>query len=660
MKDELQHVTEQYRRLSANYPRRKTDKFFVDYENKYKYNGFMDKTVRYIEEFQLLNPELWRRFVQQFREDADGEDAGWRGEYWGKMMRGACFVYSYTQNAQLYQILTQTVADMMDSADENGRISSYAVGREFDGWDIWSRKYVLLGMQYFLEICTDNAFADKIIASMCGQVDYMMDKIGDKEDGKTPITSATRHWRGLNSSSLLEPVVRLYSLTNEKKYLDFAEYIVHCGGTDVANIFELAYQNEFYPYQYPVTKAYEMTSCFEGLLEYYRIVGEEWHKTAILHFADKILESDFTVIGCCGCTHELFDHSAVRQANTTNGEIMQETCVTVTLMKFFYQLNLLTGNAKYVDAFEISLYNAYLGAVNTEKVIEPTIQKEHPDWNIEPLPFDSYSPLTAGTRGNGIGGLKLMSDNHYYGCCACIGAAGIGLVPKLQLLATKQGFVMNLFIDGTVETQTASGNKIIFETKTEYPKNRSVAITIHTEQAEEFDLLIRNPKWSKTTKLTVGGEQIAVGEGYIRVSRAWKNGDVVEMTLDMRTQAIMPIPYGEQILMNKVIWGHNYMVSTYDKEDPLAHKHIALRRGPVMLAQENRLGYSVDEPVSVQVNADGTVNTVLPDTDIAPYPHMVEVKVPLADDGYMTVTDYASAGKLWTEESKMAVWMLTK
>lgn len=649
-----------YIKNTANYPRLKTDKYFADYENKYQYSGFMDKTFRYIEDFQLLKPELWRRFVQQFREDADGADAGWRGEYWGKMMRGACFVYSYTQNAELYQILTQTVADMMENADEDGRISSYAVEREFDGWDIWSRKYVLLGMQYFLEICKDNAFAEKIINSMRGQVDYIMGKIGRAEEGRKPITTATRHWRGLNSSSLLEPIVRLYSLTNEKKYLDFAEYIVSCGGTDVVNIFELAYQNDFYPYQYPVTKAYEMTSCFEGLLEYYRVTGEEWHKTAILNFADRVLESDFTVIGCCGCTHELFDHSVVRQTNTTNGEIMQETCVTVTMMKFFYQLNLLTGNSKYADAFEISLYNAYLGSVNTEKVIEPTIQKEHPDWKIEPLPFDSYSPLTAGTRGNGIGGLKLMSDNHYYGCCACIGAAGIGIVPKLQLLTIEKGFVMNLFIGGTVETTTPSGKKIVFETQTEYPKNGNATITIHTEQEEAFELLIRNPYWSKTTKILVNGEKADTTEGYICVNRTWKDGDRIELSLDMRTEAIYPIAYGEQILMNKVIWGHNYMVSTFDREDPIAHKHIALRRGPVMLAQENRLGYSVDKSVSIKVSEDRTVDTVLSKQDIAPYPHIVELQVPMTDGGYMAVTDYASAGKLWTEESKMAVWMLAE
>ena len=138
-----------------------------------------------------------------------------------------------------------------------------------------------------------------------------------------------------------------------------------------------------------------MTSCFEGLLEYYRITGIEKHKIATINFANRVLETDFTVIGSSGCTHELFDHSTVRQANTDNFVIQQETCVTVTIMKFFSQLALLTGDTKYIDAFEISLYNAYLGAINTDKVIEPTLLKEHPDWDIEPLPFDSYSPLTS-------------------------------------------------------------------------------------------------------------------------------------------------------------------------------------------------------------------------------------------------------------------------
>ena len=633
--------------------------FEVGAGNYCKFHGVIDRSIQYIEEFQLLRIDLWKRFVQQFKEDAD-YDAGWRGEYWGKMMRGACFVYAYSEDETLYQVLKDSVVDMLSTQDEYGRISSYGIEHEFDGWDIWGRKYVLLGMQYFLEICKDTALSDRIIKSMCRQVDYIMRKIGDPAKGKLLITKATRHWRGLNSSSLLEPVIRLYNLTKEDKYLDFASYIVDCGGTDVVNIYDLAYEDKLYPYQYPVTKAYEMTSCFEGLLEYYRVTGIEKYKTSIVNYANKILESDFTIIGCCGCTHELFDHSTVRQANTNNDMIMQETCVTVTMMKFLYQMTLLTGEAKYVDAFEISLYNAYLGSINTEKVIEQTILKKHPDWSIEPLPFDSYSPLTAGTRGNGIGGLKVMSDNHYYGCCACIGSAGLGLVPKMVMLASTRGFVINLYLDGIVQMVTSSGNHLIFRMETTYPVSGRIKITIDMEESERFELLIRIPTWSIQTEMTVNGEAVEAENGYTKIERNWQTGDVVELQLDMRTKAIYPVSYGHQVLMNKVVWGANYMVPTYDEEDPTAKNHMALRRGPVILAQENRLGYSVDEPVDISINKDGYVDVAFPEKKIAPYENILELVVPLMDGTGMHVTDYASAGKLWTEESKMAAWMLVK
>lgn len=633
-------------------------------QDVYQFNGIIDKSVKFIEEFQLLRVDLWKRFVQQFKEDADFE-GGWRGEYWGKMMRGACFVYRYSQNPELYQILTETIKDMLSAQNEDGRISSYDVNHEFEAWDLWCRKYVLLGMEYFLEICKDANLSAQIIDCLCRQVDYIIGKIGDTKEGKKLITKATRHWRGLNSSSILEPIVKLYRITGEQKYFDFAAYIVNCGGTDVVNIFELAYEDKLYPYQYPVTKAYEMTSCFEGLLEYYYVTKEEKYKTSVINFANKILESDFTIIGCCGCTHELFDHSTVRQANTDNGVTMQETCVTVTLMKFFYHLAALTGNGKFVDAFETSLYNAYLGSINTEKVIEPSLLANHPDWCIEPLPFDSYSPLTAGTRGNGIGGLKLMSDNHYYGCCACIGAAGLGLVPQMALMHTEKGISLNLYVDGYVRTSTPAGHQLTLNVETTYPVGANVKVTLEMEQPEQFALQIRIPAWSKRNSLTVNGVLVAIdgdgaaaNKGYVRLDRIWCSEDCVELSMDMRTECIKPIPYGSQVLMNHVVWGANYVIPTFDEEDPLAKNHRALRRGPIVLAQDNRLGYSVEEPVGILVREDGYVDVSFPEEKLAPYETMVELAVPLVDGGKMYVTDYASAGKLWTEESKMAAWML--
>lgn len=634
-------------------------------QDKFQFHGIMDESVKFIEEMQLLRSDLWIRFVQQFKEDSDN-DRGWRGEYWGKMMRGGCFVYSYSKNPALYQALRETIEDMLSAQDEEGRISSYGKDYEFDGWDLWSRKYVLLGMQYFLEICEDDTLTERLLVSMCRQVDYIMRYIG-KEEGKRSITKATRNWRGLNSSSILEPIVRLYRLTKEQRYLDFASYIIACGGTDVINIFDLAYEDQLYPYQYPFTKAYEMTSCFEGLLEYYYVTGEERYKTAVVNFANKVLESDFTIIGGSGCTHELFDHSTVRQANTNLNRLMQETCVTVTLMKFFYRLNVLTGDRRFADAFEISLYNAYLGAINTEKVIEPGLLREHPDWEIEALPFDSYSPLTAGTRGNGIGGLMHMKDNHYYGCCACIGSMGLGLLSKMTLLH-KEGLILNLYFDGEIQTKTPQGKTLHITTETLYPVDGTVQMTFEMEAEEEFELRLRIPEWSKQWNVKIdnieeyveiydGAELI---QGYLCLKRNWRNGASITLSLDMRTEVLRPIPYGHQILMNRHLFGLDYTTPSYDEEDPRAKYHVALRRGPIMLAQENRLGYQVDEPMAMPKEKNGYAEVYVPEQEIAPYKHQLEVVVALTDGKKMHVTDYASAGKLWTEESKMAVWMLTK
>ncbi len=649
-----------YKELTANFPRNDNDKFF-DLANDLKFNGWLDESSNLITDMQLRDAKMWQLFVEQFRTNPDIVDAGWRGEFWGKMMRGACFVYNYSKDATLYNVLKESVADMMNAQDELGRISTYTVEKEFDGWDLWSRKYVLLGMEYFIEICDDEEFKAQIIDCMKRQVDYLCSKIGWASEGKLLITRLTRHWRGLNSSSILEPIVRLYSLTGEQKYLDFADYIVACGGMDVENVFELAYRNEMHPYQYPVTKAYEMTSCFVGLLEYYRIRKNEKHLTAIINFANRVLEDDFTVIGSAGCTHELFDHSTVRQANPDRGDPRaQETCVTVTLMQFFYQLNLITGDSKYIDAFERSLYNGYLGAINTDDAIDTAAAKQYPELTMVPMPFDSYSPLTPGIRGNGTGGLKPFEDGRYYGCCICIGSAGIGVAMKTAVLTSKSGVVVNLFEKGSVTQPLANGKNVTLCLDTEYPVGNKVKITVDTDCDDDFEILVRNPEWSVNTAASVNGKEITVTKGYISIYRKWTKGDVIEVAFDMRAKAIFPIPYGSQILMNKVVWGANCMCPTFDREHPSTRKHIAIQYGPLMLAQENRLGYSVDDAVSVKVNDDGYVDIVIPEKKTAPYACALEAQIPTTDGGYFTVTDYASAGKLWTEESKMAVWFNTK
>ena len=77
------------------------------------YQGIADEMLRLVEEKQLKDRSLWKLAAKQFAGPADDADHGWRGEYWGKMMRGACMTYSYTQNEKLYSVLQSAVENLL-------------------------------------------------------------------------------------------------------------------------------------------------------------------------------------------------------------------------------------------------------------------------------------------------------------------------------------------------------------------------------------------------------------------------------------------------------------------------------------------------------------------------------------------------------------------
>ena len=248
------------------------------------YSGNAAENIELIQSWQLKDRELWKILVEQFRNGFDNERRRWRSEYWGKLMRGAAMTYAYTLDDELYAVLEETVLDLLTVQDELGRITSYDLEHEFSGWDIWGRKYVLLGLQHFMEISKSAELNGRITAAMMAHADYIIKKIG-KGEGQIPLDDTSGHWLAMNSHTILEPMVRLYNLTGEKRYLDFSSYIVENGGIggEGNNIFELALEGKLAPFEYPTNKAYEMMSCFEGLIEYARVTGEEkWFRAAII------------------------------------------------------------------------------------------------------------------------------------------------------------------------------------------------------------------------------------------------------------------------------------------------------------------------------------------------------------------------------------------
>ena len=628
------------------------------------FSGCADSIAHFLEKEQLLDRVLWKRFVNQFREQIDGTNYGWRGEYWGKMMRGGAMVYEYTHNEELYDVLTETVRDMLTVAEESGRVSSFSVETEFDAWDLWCRKYVMLGLIYYYDICRDEALKEEIITFLCRSTDYIIAHIG-KEEGKKEITLATRSWLGVNSSSILEPVVRLYQLTGEKRYFDFATYIVEEGGAKGINIFELAYENKLYPYRYGVSKAYEMISCFEGLIEYYCVTGVEKYKTAAVNFAKAIMESDVTVIGSCGCTHELFDHSKARQTAKYDG-VMQETCVTVTWMKFCSRLLRLTGESIFADCIEQSFYNAYAGALNTEHKVCDYIYNRYVVKDKNPylvdtfLTFDSYSPLTAGKRGAKVGGAQLLSDKSYYGCCVCIGAAGVGVFTKHSVLTDEEGLIVEFFEKGE-QTVSYKGKNIKLVMDTQYPAEGKIKLTVDTADACDMTIKIRIPQWSVKTVIKTQ-QPYEIKDSYAVITGSWNGETAVEIAFDMTVRAAYPISWEEDVIytdMSNRQPGSHLAKAMTVKHVPEDDDYISLSYGPIVLCADSRMGKSADSVFAFRQEECGFVYKVSEKKEIAGGSQCL-VHLTFASEAgeEIHLVDYGSVGRDW--ETKIAAWMRTK
>ena len=89
-----------------------------------KYSGTVHDYVLMTEKHQLLKKETWDKFVEVFTENSDDSDIGWRCEYWGKMMRGACITYRYHGTDELYGMLEYAVRELLKAQRADGRFHS--------------------------------------------------------------------------------------------------------------------------------------------------------------------------------------------------------------------------------------------------------------------------------------------------------------------------------------------------------------------------------------------------------------------------------------------------------------------------------------------------------------------------------------------------------
>ena len=581
-----------------------------------RYTGTADEAVRFTLLHQLLDGALWKRLTDVFGYDSDSVDNGWRCEFWGKTMRGGCLTYRYTGDEALYETLTAAAERLLALQRDDGSFSTYPAGADLCGWDVWGRKYVLSGFLHYYGICRDETLKERILTAMTRHAFALRDALRNRG---WKITQTSESWGGVNSASFLEPLTALVALTKNAELLAFAREIFETGGCRDGNLCD-AVRTGLRPHEFPEVKAYETISFFEGVLGLYELTGETELLAFVLAFADSVRRNEITLIGSAGCTHELFDHSALRQTDPGEG-IMQETCVTVTWMRLNARLFMLTGKERYFTELERSAYNGLYGAINRDSRMlwEPNSRQ----W-MSALPFDSYSPLVDQRRGRAIGGLKFFREGGFYGCCACIASAGTALLPLFAVTACSDGVAVNTPLPGSVRLKTPGGAEVTLEIETAYPAKAGYTLRLHLSSPERFALRLRAPAFIREPAVTVCGEAAAVKaeDGCLTLRRTWRDGDCVTFEGDVQAE--------KKELNGKTafVYGPLALARDAEKED------CGSLKDPVRLAAGAL-------PRAAEPEAGETVRFLLDRENGAP----------------VILTDYAACGRRWDRSSAaVSVW----
>ena len=541
------------------------------------------------------------------------------GEMWGKAVRSGCMFYRYTADPELKEILSQTVKDLLSTVRPNGSISCVPPEKQPDGpgGDLWERKYVLLGLDRYYDLVEADP---AVLRAMTDQADCIIEQVG--EPPKVPITSLGWSPNHIESSTLLEPFMRLYNRTGEKRYLDFARYIVSTGGSEGYDIFRQAYDN-VPPHEmggtYP--KAYEMMSMFEGAVEYYRVTGDEYVRRSFMNLYDNIRRNEITIVGNGGGDQpyhpavmgEGWDHTAVEQTNPDITRMM-ETCVGVTWMKFCSQILRLTGDPSAVDEIEKYIYNGLLGAM-----------KPSGDGFSYVNLFNGEKVTNYGW-GTTFGSLPVT-------CCNLNGPMGLAYIPAV--MESDRGPVVNLYNAARAELSTPQGDSLSLRIETDFPLSDRVLVRVDPHAASLFTLSLRIPSWSERTVVKVNGKKVRSVEpgAYLSLERIWKPGDRVELAFDMRCR-LLDAPRGS----NRA--GDSFQ---------------ALVWGPIVLARDENIDPDYDEPVRVVAGKDRVVRVKRVAPTLAST--RLEFEVP-TDDGPIRMTDYASVNG-W-EGAHICTWLPVK
>jgi DUF1680 family protein len=400
-------------------------------------------------------------------------------------------------------------------------------------------------------------------------------------------------------------LVKLYRKTGDERWLKLAKYFIDSRGHG-----NRPYSQDHMPVvdqTEAVGHAVRANYLYSGVTDVAALTGDQRYLEAVTKIWENIVSKKLHLTGGCGA---LAGGEAYGKNYELPNDCYNETCAAVAFLFWNHRMFLMTGDAKYMDVFERTLYNGAMSGVSLsgDRFFYPN-----------PLEYDGKSANNSGCAGRA----------PWFGCACC--------PPNIfRTLASLGGYAYavqddKLFVNLYAQSEAAAvvqGKKILIEQTTSYPWDGAVKLKLKPEKRGSFTLCLRIPGWvggqplpsdlyayddpaPAKWSIRVNGRPVSVKtvQGFAAITRRWKTGDTVELNL--------PMP------VRRVAGNTNIMAD---------RNLVALERGPIVYAFEG-------------VDNNGSVfDTVLPAT--------AEVTPEHRDDllGGVTVLKIGNAARAFRRE----------
>lgn len=555
-----------------------------------------------------------------------------------KWLEAACWELADTPDSGLAEDIAQVVRLIADAQREDGYLQTYY---QLGGGEPWTE----LGWGHEL-YCAGHLMQAAVAHHRATGNRDLLDVATRFADHIESFFGPGRQVDGVCGHPEVETaLVELYRTTDEKRYLELARYFLDRRGHGVlASGADRGHDRdpgaEYWQDHTPVREAPEVTGhsvrqlyLLAGAADLATETGDTELREALERLWLDMVSTKTYLTGGVGSRH---DWEAFGDAyELPSDRAYTETCAAIASVQFSWRMALLTGEARYSDLVERTLYNGFLAGVG-----------------LDGLTWLYVNPLQRRARPHERPGDQTSRRTPWFRCACCPPNAMrlLAGLPHYFASADDSGLQLHQYATGEYE-----GGGLAVRVATGYPWHGTVTVTVDDAPDGERALSLRLPAWCEEFRLSVNGtpvEESADG-GWLRIVRAFRRDDTVRFELALPARLTHPHPRIDAV-----------------------RGCVALERGPLVYCFEEADGVgdldgvvldtSVTPIASERPELLGGVTTVMaagwrlaPDTQ-EPWPYATDRVHPRPSDEPVELTAvpyYAWANR---DDGAMRVWIPQK